>query len=130
VLLSKNEIFAWVVAAIGIAVMGVIAFHGPFHDVVKAQSTSYAPLVIKIEDDPNTVGKYVPATATVHVGQTVTWTNVSGVDHTATERSDAFDSKNIATGGATYSWVAKGPATYHYVCSYHPKMLGTLVVVK
>lgn len=127
---SKGEIAAWIVAIIGVAIMGVLAFHGPFHDINKVHASSFAPQHVKIVTDPRTVGRYVPSTVRVHVGQAIIFTNESNADHTVTESSDAFDSGNIATGGATYTYIASATGTFHYVCSYHPFMHGTIVVVK
>lgn len=113
--------------------MAFIVFHGKFNDVNKPHPTAFKPLVVKIVTDPKTIGRFEPATVTVHDGQAITWTNVSNADHTATDTSKnlAFDSGDIGTGGKKYtiSRVSLKPGVYHYICSYHPNMHGTLRVV-
>jgi len=129
---SRSEIIGAVFAALLVAAMGVIAFTGPYHIAVKAQSAAnspYKPLIIKMLTDPRTIGKFSPDPAFVHLGQTVTWVNDSNAAHTADATSNAFQSGNVAIG-ASYSWVPKKAGTYHYKCLYHVLMLGTLVVLR
>jgi plastocyanin len=74
---------------------------------------------------------FSPASVTVKVGDTVTWTNNSNVPHTATSDSSsavAWDSSAIDTGGGTFSFVFTKAGTYTYHCSFHPFMHGTIVV--
>ena len=68
-----------------------------------------------------------PKTATVSVGDTVTWRNAGSAPHEV--KSSAFSSGNL-NPGKTYSWTASKAGTYSYVCSYHQAqgMTGTLVV--
>jgi plastocyanin len=68
-----------------------------------------------------------PASLTVPVNATVTWTNTGGATHTVTSTSGAFDSKSLASG-ATFSWTFTAAGTYAYVCSIHSSMKGTIVV--
>jgi plastocyanin len=77
-----------------------------------------------IEADDNV---FKPATATVSVGDTVTWRNTGDSAHEVT--ASAFKSGNLDKG-ATYSWKATAAGTYSYVCRYHESvgMRGTLVV--
>jgi plastocyanin len=75
--------------------------------------------------------KFVPATVTVHGGDTVEWKNDDSVPHTATADGEAqepaFDSGTIRTGAA-WRYVAGKKGTYNYTCTFHPKMLGKLIV--
>ncbi len=77
--------------------------------------------------DQVTISGYAfdPATLTVAVGTTVTWTNVDTVAHTVV--FDGFQSGSLAKG-ATYSHKFDTAGTYAYVCSVHPSMKGTLIV--
>lgn len=68
-----------------------------------------------------------PATTTVQVGDTVTWTNSSGATHTATADGSSFDTGNIADGAsASVTFAAAGTFPYH--CAIHSSMTGTIVV--
>jgi plastocyanin len=125
---SRAEIFGWVIAIIIVAIMGFIAFTGPYHKVVKAAAPQrYSSLHVAILTDPKTIGKYTPKTITVHLGQKVVFTNNSNADHTVTAYSNAFNSGNIALG-ASWTFIATKPGVYKYYCLYHPFMLGILTV--
>jgi plastocyanin len=72
---------------------------------------------------------FTPASITVNVGDTVTWTN-SGPDepHTATANDGSFDTGDIPVGSsASHTFDQAG--TFAYVCSIHPdQMSGTVTV--
>lgn len=70
---------------------------------------------------------FKPRTATVAVGDTVTWKNDGANPHEVT--ATAFKSGNVDPG-KSYSWTATAAGTYDYVCRYHESldMKGTLVV--
>ncbi len=70
---------------------------------------------------------FTPATLTVSVGTTVTWTNNDGMTHTVTSDASGFDSGDI-TMGSKYSRVFSVAGTYAYHCTIHPAMKGTIVV--
>jgi plastocyanin len=70
---------------------------------------------------------FSPATLTVKVGTTVTWTNKDGVTHTVTSDSDVFNSGNLAPN-ATYSFTFSNAGTFAYHCSIHTSMKGTIIV--
>jgi plastocyanin len=70
---------------------------------------------------------FQPATLTVPVGTIVTWTNLDSTPHTATAGNGAFDSGNLDQN-ESFSFQFTEPGTYDYGCSYHPNMVGTIVV--
>lgn len=79
--------------------------------------------VVKIENM-----KFTPATLRVHVGARVEFQNADLVPHTATTKSGTgFDSGLVPPGG---SWTlnAKAAGSFSYVCTYHPAMLGEIIV--
>jgi plastocyanin len=129
-LLSKSESVAWVIAVIGIAIMGFLAFHGPYNHINKIQASSLPPLHVQIVTNSKTIGAYQPASTTVHLGQKIIFTNVSTADHTVTASNNSFDSHNIGTGGQSWTYTPTKMGTYQYVCIYHPFMKGTLVVTR
>jgi plastocyanin len=72
---------------------------------------------------------FSPATLTISVGDSVTWTNADDRPHTVTSNDGAFDSGNLDEGRA-FSFTFTEPGTYTYVCNYHPKMQATIVVTE
>jgi plastocyanin len=71
---------------------------------------------------------FSPASVTVPVGGTVTWTNSDTVDHTVTSMGKGpLGSATLKTGG-TYSSTFTTAGTYMYYCAIHPDMMGMVVV--
>jgi plastocyanin len=70
---------------------------------------------------------FVPATLTVKVGSTVTWTNHDEEPHTVAASDGSFHSPGMGTG-ATFTHTFGTAGTFDYVCSIHPMMHGTVVV--
>ncbi len=66
---------------------------------------------------------------TVAPGTKVTWANRDDIPHTVTDAGTprGFKSPALDTG-ETFSHVFTAPGTYHYFCSLHPQMQGTVVV--
>ncbi|HEV8632869.1 MAG TPA: cupredoxin family copper-binding protein [Chloroflexota bacterium] len=76
----------------------------------------------------STTAGYNPATLTVAVGDTITWTNIdTAAPHTVTAQNGSFDSGFIAKGG-TWSFTATTAGTFPYFCQFHPGMQATLIV--
>ena len=69
-----------------------------------------------------------PNSVTITAGGTVTWTNSDAAPHTATGDGGSFDTGTINPGGSQ-SITFDTPGTYSYICSIHPNMTGTVVVV-
>lgn len=72
---------------------------------------------------------FKPDTITVVLGvnNTVVWTNNDGSPHTVTAQDGSFDSANMAPG-AVYTYTFTRAGTYSYHCTYHPWMIGTVIV--
>ncbi len=68
-----------------------------------------------------------PATLTVGVGTTVTWTNRDDIPHTIVSTEKVFKSKVLDTD-EKFSFTFDKAGTYPYFCSIHPKMTGSVVV--
>jgi plastocyanin len=126
---SRFAIFGFTLAIIIVLIMGFMSFHGPFGKVNKPAiaASNLAPVNVTIKTDPTAIGKYLPRTITVHVGQRVIFNNVSNAVHTVTASDGSFDSKDIAISG-TWPLVPVKAGTYKYYCIYHPLMHGVLVV--
>lgn len=71
---------------------------------------------------------FTPATITIHVGDTVTWTNNGPSAHTATANHGSFNTGVLQKGkSASHTFTTAG--TFTYICSIHPFMHGTVVVL-
>ena len=70
---------------------------------------------------------YTPGNLDVTVGTSVTWTNTDSTSHTSTSDGTGWNSGTIAPGGR-FSVVLQTAGTFHYHCSIHPGMVGTVVV--
>jgi plastocyanin len=68
-----------------------------------------------------------PATMTVAVGTTITWTNHDDIPHTVVSTDGVFKSKVLDTD-EKFTFTFDKPGTYPYFCSIHPKMTGTVKV--
>jgi plastocyanin len=68
-----------------------------------------------------------PATLSVAVGTTVTWTNRDDIPHTIVSTEKVFKSKVLDTD-EKFSFTFAKAGTYPYFCSIHPKMTGSVVV--
>lgn len=74
-----------------------------------------------------TTTAYNPNPLTIAAGTTVTWTNADSTAHTAVSDSGVFSSGTI-NGGGSYSFTFQNKGTFTYHCSFHPNMVGTVVV--
>jgi plastocyanin len=99
-----------------IAMMGLLTVCGPS----TADPTDPTKIVIK---DFN----FAPTPLTVKVGSTVTWTNTDDEPHTAVSDTGLFKSGGMDTN-ESFSFKFDKPGTYHYTCSIHPRMVGTIIV--
>ena len=70
---------------------------------------------------------FSPASLSVAVGATVTWANMDDEPHTVVSESGLFRSGAIDTR-ESFSFKFDKPGTYHFACSLHPQMIGTVVV--
>jgi len=71
---------------------------------------------------------FSPASVTVNVGDTVTWTNHDSAPHNATADDGSFSTPNI-NNGQSASHRFTQPGTFSYICTIHPNMHGTIRVV-
>ncbi|WP_329056157.1 cupredoxin family copper-binding protein [Amycolatopsis sp. NBC_01488] len=73
---------------------------------------------------------FSPAALTVHVGDTVTWTQHDQAPHDATTTSApvSFRSPQLSQG-QSWSYTFRTPGTYAYYCSVHPDMRASVTVL-
>ncbi len=70
---------------------------------------------------------FAPASVTIKVGETVTWTNEDTAGHTASTDDGSCRTATIQKGEAA-SIRFDAPGEYPYICSIHPRMTGSVVV--
>ena len=70
---------------------------------------------------------FVPATKTVSVGTTITWTNKDSDTHDVVSNTGAFTSSSFGLNG-TFSYQFNTVGTYTYKCTFHSGMNGTIIV--
>jgi plastocyanin len=71
--------------------------------------------------------QFQPATLTVAAGTTVMWKNDDGSAHSVAAQDGSFRSDPLDTKDS-YSFTFGKPGTYVYGCTFHPMMLGKIVV--
>jgi plastocyanin len=71
--------------------------------------------------------KFAPASTSVHVGDTITWTNQDIAPHTATANDGSFNTGSLSQGkSGSHTFTKAG--SFAYICSIHPSMKGTVTV--
>src|SRR5260370_14257656 len=98
--------------------MGMIAA-GPKNFLAAAQEKT-GTAEVKIDNF-----SFGPATMTVPVGTTITWTNRDDIPHTvvSTDEPQPVKAKVLDTD-EKFSFTFSKAGTYPYFCSIHPKMTG------
>jgi plastocyanin len=70
---------------------------------------------------------FAPMALTVTAGTTVTWRNADGEPHTVVSADGLFRSAALDSNESfTFTFAKAG--TFKYVCSIHPRMVGTIIV--
>jgi plastocyanin len=72
---------------------------------------------------------FSPASETISVGDSITWTNTDQAPHNVTTTSGpvSIQSPTLNTG-QSWSYTFTVPGSYSYICSIHPDMRATLLV--
>jgi plastocyanin len=98
--------------------------------VMLAGGTPWNPSAARAADSTKVVVKdfmFSPTNFTVSAGSTVTWTNLDDEPHTVLSATGLFKSGAMDTN-ESFSFKFDKPGTYHFTCSIHPRMVGTIVV--
>ncbi|HEX3948598.1 MAG TPA: cupredoxin family copper-binding protein [Steroidobacteraceae bacterium] len=90
--------------------------------MVCTASQSAVPNSIEVKDF-----MFMPTTLTVSAGDKVTWVNKDDEPHTVVSDTGMFRSGAMDTD-ESFSFKFDKPGTYHFTCSIHPRMVGTIVV--
>src|SRR5436853_3276003 len=94
----------------------------------------------EMKNDDNTSSKqnrieikdfaFNPQAITVKSGEKITWINRDEEPHTVVSVQKQFKKSTALDTDQQFTITAGAPGTYTYFCSVHPKMTGTIVVVK
>jgi plastocyanin len=110
---DRKPSFKWGVAIAGLWMAGAAA------SAPEAVSTNRTVVIENLQFNPKDL--------TVKSGARIIWSNKDPFPHTASADAKVFDSGSIAPN-ESWTWVARKPGTYAYVCSFHPIMKGTVTV--
>jgi plastocyanin len=102
--------------AVGMLVLGAMEIYIP------SAAEPSDPTTIAVKDF-----MFTPTPLTVKAGSTVTWTNMDDEPHTVVSDTGMFKSGGMDTN-ESFSYKFDKPGTYHFTCSIHPRMVGTIVV--
>lgn len=92
-------------------------------------SSGSATQVVKINSDPNTVGKYEPAAVTVTKGQTVEWDWVdNGAQHSVSSDDNTTFDSGLCSAGAKFFVTFNTAGDFKYHCSIHAAMTADVKV--
>jgi plastocyanin len=105
-----------VLTAVGMVILGAMEVYIP-----SVADTAVSPKIV-VRDF-----MFNPTPLTVKAGSTVTWTNMDDEPHTVVSDTGAFKSGGMDTN-ESFSHKFDKPGTYHFTCSIHPRMVGTVVV--
>ena len=73
---------------------------------------------------------FAPSAITVHVGDSISWTNHDQAPHNiATTSAPVAINSPTLSDGQSWSYTFTAPGTYHYICGVHPDMQATVVVL-
>src|SRR5438270_29381 len=119
--LSKNKMAA-LLCGVAFLNLSLFALAGEMKD---AGSTTAKETKIEIKDFA-----FNPQTLTVKAGEKVTWINRDEEPHTIVSVEKQFKKSSALDTDQEFTVTLGAPGTYTYFCSVHPKMTGTIVVVK
>jgi plastocyanin len=94
--------------------------------VTRAGSKAPAPIPVARVDIVHFA--FSPMTVTVAAGTEIIWTNRDQAAHTVTASDGSWGSSTLARG-VSFIRIFSTPGIYHYLCSVHPYMKGTVVVL-
>jgi plastocyanin len=92
-----------------------------------ATSAQNPPAIVIHEGGDPTSWGYTPATTSIPVGTTLTWTNSGAFPHDAASTDGSWKTP-LLDPGASGSVTFTNPGTYAYICTPHPWMQATIVV--
>jgi len=85
--------------------------------------------VVKINPDPNTVGRYDPSNVSVTKGQTVEWDWVdNSAQHSVTSDDNTTFDSGLCNAGAKFVVTFNSAGDFKYHCTIHSGMTGEIKI--
>ena len=106
----------WLLTAVSVAILTGIAAH------LASAAQTLDSTKIRIKDF-----MFMPTPLTIKAGYTVVWSNMDDEPHNVVSDTGLFRSGGMDTG-EHFTYKFDKPGTYHFTCSIHPRMVGTIVV--
>jgi plastocyanin len=130
-----NHITLFSVATIGLALVGSIAracdVHGEDYSLFMSTPVQLAAASAITADIKGF--QFKPKMLEVHVGETVTWTNQDGIEHSVTSGTPDAAGQDFDTGlfvkGESRSITFDKPGVYSFFCARHKSMHGSVTVL-
>ncbi len=72
---------------------------------------------------------FIPESVTITAGSKITWFNHDDIPHNIANSDKSFRSPPVDMN-EKYTRAFPAPGTYHYFCTLHPEMVGTIIVTK
>lgn len=136
---GKRPLWQWIALYV---VIGAIIYGAFYYFILAKKGSSPSPYSNPSSSQTNTTTNqttaskneiaisnftFSPASLTVKVGDSVTWTNQDSMGHSVTADDSSFDT-GVFTNGESKTVTFSKAGTYTYHCSVHPNMHGTIVV--
>ena len=93
---------------------------------VSAAAANSSAQIVPCSSNP--FGCFSPNPLRITAGTSVTWTNTTGLTHTATSDTGVWDTGSIATGQTSRTITFNSPGTFTYHCSFHSSMTASVIV--
>ena len=130
-----NHITLFSVATLSLVLIGSIAracdVHGEDYSLFMSKPVQLAAAANITADIKGF--QFKPKTVTVQVGETVTWTNMDGIEHSVTSGTPEAAGQEFDTGffvkGESRSITFDKPGEYSFFCARHKSMRGSVTVL-
>lgn len=127
---QRGDIFLPVIAVILLAGVGAWYLYSQFRLDAGPEADQTSSVSRQFQNEVVIEGlSFLPFTATIKAGTTVTWGNKDTVSHQI--ESDTLEfSTGVIVRGANGKVTLNKPGVYKYHCRIHPFMAGEIVVVE
>jgi plastocyanin len=108
----------------------LVSFGASMAPSVRAQAATAASPVKVVAKEVNSKYSFGPVKTKVKLGGAIVWKNTTDVAHTVTSTTKGWTYDKKLKTGASLRYTFMKAGTFHYKCSFHPGMAGTVIVTK